>query len=274
MFQHAAPERIRISGIEAALIRRGSGRPLLYLHAGDGVDPQDRFLELLGEHFTVLAPSHPGFGDSPLPAHFSEVGDLAYFYLDLLRQLDLRDCLVVGSSFGGWIASEMAIRCTERIAGLVLAAPMGLYLGGDAPCSLDLLSLAVAELPATLFADAQLGREAFDELRFGELPEEAVTRFVRNREALTLYGWSPTLASPTLTRWLHRIRVPTLLLWGAQDRVVPPAQIDTYARVIPGAHRQLVAQAGHYLHIEQPRAFADAIARFADTQVHRAAETA
>jgi len=49
------------------------------------------------------------------------VDDLAYFYLDLLETLDLRDVVLVGVSFGGWLAAEIAVKSTERISHLVLA---------------------------------------------------------------------------------------------------------------------------------------------------------
>jgi pimeloyl-ACP methyl ester carboxylesterase len=275
MFLNTAPERIDVFGTEVALIKRGAGRPLLYLHSGDGVDADDVFVGLLAEHFTVYAPSHPGFGDSPLPRDFQDVGDLAYLYLELIRQFELRDCILAGSSFGGWIAAEMAIRSAEGIGGLVLAAPMGLDLRSeDAPPIADLLSVALADLPGLLFADADAGHAAFGHFRFKDMPEEAVNRFVRNREALTLYGWSPTFCNPALRRWVARICVPTLVLWGAKDRVVTPVYADFLTRSIKGARKHVVNDAGHYLHIENPHAFSKAIVDFAGRIPHRTPEAA
>ena len=57
------------------------------------------------------------------------IDDLAYLYLDLLDTLNLRDVVVVGVSLGGWIAAEMAVKSTERIAALVLANAVGIKPG-------------------------------------------------------------------------------------------------------------------------------------------------
>ena len=65
-------------------------------------------------HFRVIAPVHPGWGRSALPDWCRSVDDIAYLYLDLSRQLDLKDAVLVGNCFGGWIAAEMAVRDTRR----------------------------------------------------------------------------------------------------------------------------------------------------------------
>jgi pimeloyl-ACP methyl ester carboxylesterase len=77
-------------------------------------------LDHLAKGVRLLAPSHPGFGHSALPGGFTTVDDLAYFYLDLLDVLDLRDTVVVGVSLGAWIAAAIAVKSTARIAKLVL----------------------------------------------------------------------------------------------------------------------------------------------------------
>jgi len=57
---------------------------------------------------------------SPDATSVDSIDDLAYLYLDLLAEGNLRDAVVIGSSLGGWIAAEMAVRSTERLRGLVL----------------------------------------------------------------------------------------------------------------------------------------------------------
>src|ERR1700761_876399 len=110
--------------------KEGNGRPLLFLHPGEGLFPDRDWFARLAKTHRVIAPSHPGFGGSPLPDWMGTVDDLAYFYLDLAEQLDLKGALLVGSSFGGWIAAEIAVRNTSRFAGLVLSAPLGIKVGG------------------------------------------------------------------------------------------------------------------------------------------------
>ncbi len=71
------------------MIERGTGRPLLFLHAENGIEPAAAAIETLALTARVIAPTHPGFGRSELPAGMRSVDDLSYFYLDLLDQLDL-----------------------------------------------------------------------------------------------------------------------------------------------------------------------------------------
>jgi pimeloyl-ACP methyl ester carboxylesterase len=69
----AAAERLSVGGVELEVIRRGAGRPVLLLHGMQNVDPQARFLDLLGRRAEIIAPSHPGFGHSARPADFDTV---------------------------------------------------------------------------------------------------------------------------------------------------------------------------------------------------------
>src|SRR5713101_7285626 len=88
--------RLLIKDVELEVFHKGGGPALLLLHGGNGLDHRAKFLELLAERFEVIAPSHPGFGRTPLPDRFDSVDDLAYLYLDLLDACGLRDVVLVG----------------------------------------------------------------------------------------------------------------------------------------------------------------------------------
>ena len=85
-----------VAGTRIDLIERGAGPPLLFLHAENGIEPAAAAIGALALSAHVIAPTHPGFGRSELPAGMRTVDDLSYFYLDLLDLLDLRDTVVVG----------------------------------------------------------------------------------------------------------------------------------------------------------------------------------
>ena len=112
------PGWVSVHGVTLELPERGQGRPILWLHGEDGLDPSAPFIDLLAAHGRVVAPSHPGFGHSPDANNVDSVDDLAYLYLDLLAERNLRDVIVIGSSLGGWIAAEMAVKSSERFGGL------------------------------------------------------------------------------------------------------------------------------------------------------------
>jgi pimeloyl-ACP methyl ester carboxylesterase len=249
--------RIGSLALEAAII--GEGPPLLFLHGGDYVLQNKPFLERLGRRWRVLAPRHPGFGRSPRPDSFRTIHDLAYCYLDLLDQEDLREVVLVGSSFGGWIALELAVRSLARIRRLVLIDSVGVKFGGREERDIaDIYALSEEELRRRTFFDPAAVMPDY-----AQLPDEEVAAVVRDRWATALYAWRPYMHDPALLQWLHRVRVPSLVLWGDSDGIVTPEYGRKLAAALPAASFVLIANAGHYPQIERPAAVAEAITRFA-----------
>ncbi|MGA3403013.1 MAG: alpha/beta hydrolase [Acetobacteraceae bacterium] len=239
-------------------VRRGAGQPILALHGMQPIDPAARFLNLLGRHAEITAPSHPGFGDSPRPADFDTVYDLVHLYLDLLESLPRQKVTLLGFSFGGWIAAEIAASCCHRVERLILVDPFGIKLSDrETPDITDVFNT---------HPDTVRDREWHDPARcapdFNAWEDAALVRYARGRDALCLYGWKDYMYNPQLKRWLGRIAVPTLVLWGASDRIVTPDYGRTYAGLIPGARFGLIEAAGHHPEIEQPEAFADRVVSF------------
>ena len=145
-----APATEKIAGANIEVLRRGKGRPILFLHPHIGMHGSQRFIELLAREAQVIAPSHPGFGHSELPRGMSTVDDMSYFYLDLIEQLNLRDLVVVGASFGGWIAAEIATKSCERLSRLVLLGAVGAKFGGrDKSDIVDIFANRLAKLPVS-----------------------------------------------------------------------------------------------------------------------------
>jgi len=254
----AEPAFIEVRGIRLEIVDRGKGRPLLFLHPGIGIDPAAPVLDHLAKRVRLLAPSHPGFGHSDLPRSFTTIDDLAYFYLDLMDALDLRDTIVVGVSLGGWIAAEIAVKSTARIAKLVLADAVGIRVSDDPETSdiADTFAMPEQEFIALAYHDPAKGA------RDPALPEDRLVVQARNLESTARFAWAPYMHDPKLKGRLHRIDVPTLLVWGAQDRIVTPDYGRAYAAAIPRAQFTLIDQAGHFPHIEQPEQFARQVLSF------------
>jgi pimeloyl-ACP methyl ester carboxylesterase len=243
---------ITVNGIRVESIEKGRGRALLFLHPAIGLDANAPVLDRLAERARMIAPSHPGFGGSEQPKSFTTVDDLAYFYLDLLDALDLKDVAVVGVGLGGWIAAEIAVKSTVRLSHLILANAVGIKVGGrETRDIVDIFAITDDELSTLAYCDPKLGERDYKAM------EEAAVRIVaRNREAAARYGWSPYMHNPKLKSRLHRIRIPTLVLWGTDDRVLSEAYGRAYCAAIPGARFEPIERAGHYPHIEQPDEFA------------------
>jgi pimeloyl-ACP methyl ester carboxylesterase len=249
---------ITVSGIQIELIERGRGRPLLFLHPGIGIEADAPVLERLAARSRLLVPTHPGFGRSEAPTSFDRIDDLAYFYLDLLEQLDLRDVTIVGVSLGGWIAAEIAIKSTARISHLVLANPIGIKVGGREQRDIaDIFAISEDDFLKIAYCDPAAGKRDYK-----TMPDAEVRAAARNREATARYAWSPYMHDPKLKGRLHRIRIPTLFLWGTHDRVLSEDYGRAYCAAVPGARFEPIERAGHFPHIEQPDAFADKVFAF------------
>jgi pimeloyl-ACP methyl ester carboxylesterase len=217
------------------------------------------FVAALAQEFSVVTPTHPGFGRSPRPDWCSSVDDLAYLYLEWLDRSRLTDVTVVGLQFGGWVAMEMAVRSCARISRLVLVDALGVKLGGRLDRDVvDLFATPHAELDRLLYADP--GRGLGD---LGRAPVDDVLEMARNEEALVTYGWEPYLHNPRLRHWLWRITVPTTVVWGGRDGIVAPEHGRGLAALIPGAQFEQLDQAAHRPQIECPDDVARLVAKSA-----------
>jgi pimeloyl-ACP methyl ester carboxylesterase len=251
-------QRLTVLGIELDLLRRGKGRPLLMLHGFDTIDAEAPFLDLLDRHAAIIAPSSPGFGHSPRPKDFDTVYDLVHLYLAALDALPGEKTSLLGFSFGGWLAAEIAAACTHRIDKLLLVDPLGIKVSDrETPDILDIFNRSPDEVRRCSWHDAQRAAPDYD-----AMSDAALVLHARNREALCRYAWHPYMYNPQLPRWLGRIDVPTLVLWGESDRIVTPDYGRAYARMIPGARFEAIRHAGHHPEIEQPAAFVERVIRF------------
>jgi pimeloyl-ACP methyl ester carboxylesterase len=255
---HGHARQIQVAGTDIELWEGGSGRRLLLLHPGDGFDPQAQYVAALTSRYHVIAPSCPGFGRSAdPPGYMRTVDDLSYLYLDLLDALDLSDLVVVGFSFGGWLAAEIAVKNTSRMSALCLVDTLGAKFSDPMTRDItDLFSVPLYQHAQWIYHDEKLRNRSCK-----DLPDEAAVVLARNHQTFGLFGWAPTLHSRHLRHRLHRIGIPTQLIWGAEDRVVSLDYGRQWQNGIPGAQMVVIDNAGHYPQVEQPDAF---IAAFDD----------
>ncbi len=233
-------------GCRVRLRRAGTGAPLLYLHGANGFLEWLPFFDRLSDQFEVIAPDHPSFGRSTTPNWLDDIGDMAYFYLDLIDALRLDGIHLVGHSMGGWLALEMVIRSTARIRTLTLIDSAGIRIKGK-PIA-DILVMDREDIVRAAFADPKLVAEQLALTLTPQMQEQIVA----NRVAAARLAWQPRFFNPQLGKWLHRVTVPTRIVWGEHDGIIAPDYAAAFQALIPGAEVVMVPDAAHSPQIERP----------------------
>ncbi|MEC3916907.1 alpha/beta fold hydrolase [Nocardia sp. CDC160] len=237
--------------LEITVADRDRTRPFLLLHGGGGVPTMAGFADLLAErtHSRVLLPTHPGFSGTPKAAGLTDVTALARAYVALLDRLDLADVTVIGNSFGGWLAAEIALQASPRVSGAVIIDGIGIEVEGH-PMT-DVSGMSIDEIRALSWHDPSKAPVAPDG---GTGPSPDV-------QALIGYT-GPAMTDPTLAARLADIHVPVHVLWGESDRMADPEYGRAYAAAIPGAAFTLLPNTGHLPQVETPEELLGAIIDF------------
>ncbi|RKN41873.1 alpha/beta hydrolase [Streptomyces hoynatensis] len=226
----------------------GAGRPILVLHGGGGPATVAGLAAHLAGSAHTLTPVHPGWEGTERPEWLAGIGDLAAVYLQFLHERGLREVIVVGSSLGGWTAAEMAVRDTGGVvAGLVLLDAVGVRVEGE-PIR-DFFALDARGVAEYAWHDSD--RHYVDP---AGVPEEQRARQRANMATMRALAGVPSMHDPELPGRLGGVRVPALLVWGESDRIVTPAYGAAYAAAFADARFEVVPEAGHLPHIEQPEA--------------------
>lgn len=251
------------------ILRAGdeSADTLLLIHGINPISPKAPFIPELTRTHYLIAPSHPGFGASPLPADFDTMYDLVNLYLDVLDNLP-NEVAVAGFGFGGWIAAELAVAGHPKLQRLILVDAVGIKIGGREDRDIvHFFNTNPAELDRRAWHDPAsrpLGMRGlgWQATISDDMTDAEMITLARNWDALCLYAWRPHMFNPQLKHWLHRISIPTLVLWGESDGIVTPDYGRHYASLIPDARFETLPRAGHHPELEQPMAFAARVRRF------------
>lgn len=242
----------------------GSGQTILLLHGGGGPFTVASFSRLMtAESDTrVITPVHPGFGGTHRPHSLTSIRQLASAYVALLDALQLTDVTVVGNSIGGWIAAEIAVLASDRVASVVLIDAVGILVEGH-PVA-DFFSLSFAEL-------AQLSYFTPDAFQIdpSTMTPEQLEVMAGNRTALAIYSGVDSMADPTLRERLASVTAPTLVVWGDSDGIVDPDYGKSYASAIPGAEFMKLAETGHMPQLESPQRLLTAVRQFSTQHLGR-----
>jgi pimeloyl-ACP methyl ester carboxylesterase len=253
----ATHQFIDIDGCRLSVNRAGAGETILFLHGAGGAARWAPFMADLADRYDLIVPEHPGFGQSDTPSWLDNIGDLAYFYLDFIERQKLGKIHLVGTSLGGWIAAELAVRNQAQIKTLTLVAPAGIHLEGVPKGDIFLWT------PEQMVRNLVVNQALADQMLAMPVSDAEQRVALQNSFTMAKLSWQPRLYNPHLKKWLHRITVPTQILWGDQDKVIPTPYGRAYQALIPGSRLQIFADCGHVPQIEKKDEFVAAIADFA-----------
>ena len=184
-------------------------------------------------------------GDSGWRSHYT-----SELRAEEIRRLGLGATALVGHSFGGMVACEIAAAMPERVKRLVLIDPLGLWRD-ELPVNNSMI-LPDDQRRQALFADPAGGAAE----RFLELPAEPGARaeaqagFIWSQACTGKFVWP--IPDKGLKKRMHRIAAPSLIVWGDADAVIAPNYAQDFAERIADARVALIARAGHLPHLEQP----------------------
>jgi pimeloyl-ACP methyl ester carboxylesterase len=249
--------------IETEVEIAGAGPALVYLHGPWGLNPDRSFISHLAGTHTIYAPRHPGTtpGDPDAVHAFDGWLDLLVYYGELLDRLQLNGpAALVGHSFGGLVAAELAAMLPKAVSKLALIDPIGLWRD-DLPVK-NWMVLSDSERRPSLFSDpnGDAARQFFAVPSDPGERVDALAQFVWAQACTGKFVWP--VPDRGLKHRIHRIAVPTLIVWGDSDGIIAPDYGKEFARHIAGARVQLIAKAGHLPHLEQPEAVGKALAGF------------
>ena len=269
-----------IHGHEMRYRRSGSGEVVLLLHGLAGNSRTWRAVQpALSETHEVIAPDMLGHGESAKPMGDYSLGAFASGLRDLLAVLDVPSATIVGHSFGGGVAMQLAYQHPELCDRLVLVGSGG--LGREVSWLLRLVTLPGFEYLMPLVfprrvADAgngvgrALSRVGLGSARLGEMwrsysslaGAEDRSAFLRTIRGVIEPGGQTVNALDRLYLASH---LPTMIVWGERDDIIPVDHGRAAHEAIPGSRLEVLDRVGHFPHLEAPSAFLEVLVDFLDT---------
>lgn len=245
-------------------VKTNSNKTLILLHGiGASAERWSRVIPTLSRYYRIIIPDIIGFGYSDKPAvEYTMDFFIDGFFKVFLENIGIPKANIIGSSFGGHVATEFAIRFNHMVEKLVLVSPAGM-MKTSTP-TLD------RYIMAALYPVYEHVYEAFSEMAYDShnaVNEEIVMDFV-NRMRLTnaKYAFMSTVLgiryAPKLQGRLSKITAPTLLVWGDNDRMIPVQYAKEYTDEIPENKLVVIKNCGHTPYVERPITFNKIVLRF------------
>jgi pimeloyl-ACP methyl ester carboxylesterase len=247
---------------------KGEGGATVYLH---GIIGQEwgSFLDGLSTQRRVYAPAHAGSNEPDELAKLDSIHDLVIYYDELFTELGLDQVDLIGHSFGGMVAAEIAAAYPDRVRRLVLIDPLGLWRD-DLPVE-DYLLIPQDRQNALLLGDVSNDAVRTRLALLEDQKEQIQSMLHRITSLASASHFLWPIPERGLAKRLHRVKAETLVIWGEDDRFISPAYAEDFARQIAGTQIEIIPGAGHSPHIEQSTRVLDRVQRFLSGGANHAA---
>lgn len=229
-------------------------KSLVFVHGylGGSMQWADQ-VETFAEHFRIITPDLPGFGENHAMTTPQTIPGLAQYVLDELDRLEVNRFHLVGHSMGGMIVQEMVAMAPERVDKLVLygTGPIGIMPGRFE--TIDESRRTVKEKGV----EASGRRIAATWFQHGESAEGyrvCAELAVKASEQAALAGLT-AMESWSGVASLSKIASKTLVLWGDGDRAYLWKQPEQLWREIANARLGVIPGCSHSVHLEKPQLF-------------------
>jgi pimeloyl-ACP methyl ester carboxylesterase len=242
---------VEVNGTQLSVLEGGEGPPLLVLHDELGHPGWLAWHNQLAQRRRLIIPIQPGFRSERV-RWMRSVRDLACFYGFLLRQPGLEAREVIGFSFGGWVAAEMAVGNPTLFDKMILVAPFGVKPREG--FIMDMFPTTSAAYLRASVHDPEATPE-FDAL-YGDASAQQYEDWEDARTEIARLGWEPYMHNLSLEPLLGGLNgVSTLVLWGDKDAILPESAVRTYEQRIPDARLKVFSGVGHRPEVEATAKF-------------------
>ena len=247
--------------IKVQVSEGGSGKiNLVYLHGFNGFEEWPSFLEELEQDFHIYVPSHPGISNSDGLDKIDDLWDLILFYEELINELNIDNTVLIGHSYGGMVAAELASQIGNRISKMILVDSLGLWLNKK-PIP-DIFMLTPSERHEISWHNPYSEIAQFYENSFYNGLNKDESNLERTKTLMAIGKFCWPIPDKGLQKRIHRINAPTLLVWGEHDRIVPPEYGHSFQRQISGSTLAIIEDSGHIPHEESKPLFTETIRKF------------
>jgi pimeloyl-ACP methyl ester carboxylesterase len=272
---------IEVAGTRVNAVALGSGPPLLFVHGlgGSWTNWLETICAFADDH-RVVALDLPGFGASASPpSEPPSIPGYAALLDDLCGVLGIASAVVVGSSMGGLIAAELALRAPQRVERLVLVSAAGLSTD---TMPLEPLLRVLTPLERVVTAPGALAaahapqltrrRRLRKLLLLGicahpdRLPGPITAELVSGAGRPGLLPGLRAIVDYPIRDRVSEVVCPTLIIWGERDRMVPVADASEFERLIAGSRAIVYPNTGHLPMIERPACFNEDLRAFLEEQ--------